>query len=315
MNNLILGIDGGGTRTRAQLANGEGRVLGAGHGGTSNPMVHGLEAAERELDMAIARAFEQANLPRERVNALVMGLGGAGGTREQNELSEWARTRIAERVRVVNDAEIVLAAGAVENWGVALIAGTGSFAWGRNRAGETARAGGWGYLMGDEGSGFDLARQGLRAATQAADGRGESTRLLDAILEFWHLAAVDDLTTKVYRSGLSHAEIARVAQVVVRTAETGDAVAERLVGEAAYALALAVRAVSRALELNASAFPLALTGGLLLGSLFLREKLIGELEREGGRASPIELVHEPIVGAVRLARELAEHALTNEVET
>ncbi len=310
MNNLIIGIDGGGTRTRAQLANIEGRVLGAGERGASNPMVRGIQAAERELDAAIAQAFAQANLPRARVVALVMGLGGAGRTREQEELTEWARQRIAERVQVVNDGEIALAAGAAENWGVALIAGTGSFAWGRNRAGKTARAGGWGYLMGDEGSGFDLARQALRAATQAADGRGEKTQLLAAILEFWKLPAPDDLTTTVYRSGMNHAEIARLAQVVVRTAEAGDRVARGLVDDAAHALAAAVAAVSRTLKMNDAPFPLALTGGLLLGSPLLRERLIGELEREGYRASPINLVHEPILGAVRLARELAQYPST-----
>jgi len=309
MNNLIIGIDGGGTRTRAQLANVEGRVLGAGESGASNPLVRGIQAAERELDTAIAQAFAQANLPRARVVALVMGLGGAGRTREQEELTEWARQRIAERVQVVNDGEIALAAGAAENWGIALIAGTGSFAWGRNRAGKTARAGGWGYLMGDEGSGFDLARQALRAATQAADGRGEKTRLLDAILEFWNLSAPDDLT-QVYRSGMTHAEIARLAQVVVRTAEAGDIIARGLVDDAAHALAAAGAAVSRTLKINDAPFPLALTGGLLLGSPLLRESLIGELEREGYRASPIHLVHEPILGAVRLARELAQYPST-----
>lgn len=305
MNKLVIGIDGGGTRTRAQLADDEGKILGAGEAGTSNPLVYGLEAAQRELEMAIERAFEAAQRPRARAEAMCMGLGGAGRAREQQELAAWARQYLAERVQVVNDGEIVLAAGTPDNWGVALIAGTGSLAWGRNRAGATARAGGWGYLMGDEGSAFDLARQALRAATQGADGRGEKTILLDAILEFWNLTAPDDLIGRVYRSGSTHKDFARLAPVVMDCAERGDVVAARLVHAAAAALARSIATVSRRLEIDAAPFPLALTGGLVLGAEFLREQLWRALEREGCAGAPVALVHQPAQGAVCLALALA----------
>lgn len=306
MNELVIGIDGGGTRTRAILADGAGKTLGAGEAGTSNPLVHGVEAAQRELEHAIARAFENAKLSRHKVAAMCMGLGGAGRAREQQALVAWARETLAERVEVVNDGQIVLAAGTPENWGVAVIAGTGSLAWGRNRAGETARAGGWGYLMGDEGSAFDLARQALRAATQFADGRGDETQLLDAILEFWNLSAPQDLVARVYRSGLTHTDIAQLAPSVVQCAERGDGVAKRLVVEAAEALARGVAAVSHTLELSSAPFPLALTGGLILGAEFLREQLWRALERHHCECAPVELVRHPVRGAVRLALALAQ---------
>ncbi len=305
MSGLILGIDGGGTHTRAQLADRDGNLLGAGKAGTSNPMVHGVPAAQRELELAIARAFENAARPRERAGALCMGLGGAGRAREQQALVAWARQDIAERVRVVNDGEIVLAAGTPENWGAAVIAGTGSFAWGRNRAGETARAGGWGYLIGDEGSGFDLARNALRAATQYADGRGAPTNLLNASLEFWNLDAPHELLTRVYRSGLTHADMAQLAPLVIQHAERGDSIALRLVQDAADSLAQGVRAIRDALHFETSAFPLALTGGVLLGAEFYRAQFFHALENADCHCAPIELVYQPVVGAVRLARELA----------
>lgn len=302
---MIIGIDGGGTRTRAILADASGKTLGAGEAGTSNPMVHGVPAAQQELDAAIARAFETARHPRERVAAMCMGLGGAGRAREQQELVAWARKHLAERVVVVNDGEIVLAAGTPENWGVAVIAGTGSLAWGRNRAGATARAGGWGYVMGDEGSAYDVARQALRAATQCADGRGEKTALLDTILDFWKLAAPQDLVQQVYRAGLTHKDIAKLAPLVVQCAERGDAVALHLVSDAADALARGVTAVSRALEMQDAVFPLALTGGFLLGADFYRNEFFRGLEHARCRCAPIELVHDPVRGAVRLAHAAA----------
>ncbi len=304
MNDLIIGIDGGGTHTRAQLADTRGNVLGAGEAASSNPMVHGVDAAQRELDLAIARAFANAQRPRERAAALCMGLGGAGRAREQQELIAWARRDIAERVEVVNDGEIVLAAGTPENWGVAVIAGTGSFVWGRNRAGETARAGGWGYLIGDEGSGFDIARCALRAATQYADGRGEQTNLLNTILEFWKLDAPQEIVTRVYRSGLTHADIAKLAPLVVQQAELGDRVASRLLNDAADELARGVAAVSRALHFDSTIFPLALTGGVLLGAEFYRQQFLRALQKEQCACEPIARVHQPVMGAVRLAREI-----------
>lgn len=305
MSEFVIGIDGGGTRTRALLADTAGKMLGAGEAGTSNPLVHGLAAAQRELDLAIARAFENGNEPRRIVAAMCMGLGGAGRAQEQQELANWARETLAQRAAVVNDGQIVLAAGTPENWGVAVIAGTGSFAWGRNRAGETARAGGWGYLMGDEGSAFDLARHALRAATQFADGRGEQTQLLDALLEFWDLPAPEDLIGRVYRSGLTHKDLARLAPIAVDCAERGDVVAARLVADAADALARGVAAVSRALGMHNARFPLALTGGLVLGAEFLRQQLWRALESHHCECAPIELVHHPVRGAVRLALDLA----------
>lgn len=306
MSHLVIGIDGGGTNTRARLADRRGEILGAGTAGTSNPMHHGVAAAQGELFKAIERTFEAAGRPRERVAVLCMGLGGAGRAREQEELRMWAQVEWAERVEVVSDGQIVLAAGTPGNWGAAVIAGTGSFVYGRNRAGETARAGGWGYLIGDEGSGFDLARGALRAATQAADGRAGATSLLAAILEFWGLDAPSGLVTRVYRSGLTHAEIAKLAPLVLAEAERGDAVAWQLIHDAADNLARGVKAVSRALKFGTEPFPLALTGGLLLGAEFYRNKLSDALREYECECAPVELAPEPVLGAVRLAVEIAQ---------
>lgn len=305
MNDLIIGIDGGGTNTRAQLADRNGALLGTGQAGTSNPLVHGVPGAQHELQSAITRAFQDAKREPERVAALCMGLGGAGRAREQQELVEWAQHELAERAAVVNDGEITLAAGTPENQGVAVIAGTGSLAWGRNSSGETARAGGWGYLIGDEGSGFDMAQNALRAATQYADGRAERTTLLAAIMEFWNLSAPQEIVTRVYRSGKGHAALAELAPVVIVEAKAGDPVAQEITHQAAHWLAKSVQAVSHALKFAAGPFPLALTGGLMLGAEFYRAQFLHATAELGCICAPVELVLDPVKGAVRLARELA----------
>jgi N-acetylglucosamine kinase-like BadF-type ATPase len=165
-----------------------------------------------------------------------------------------------------------------------------------------ARAGGWGYLIGDEGSAFDLARRALRAATQAADGRGAPTRLLADILAFWKLAEPGELVPRVYGTGMGHSELAQLAPVVVRAAEAGDGVSCALVEDSANALADGVLAVSRALGFGREAFPLAMTGGLLIGADILRGMFLQAVAARGCQCDPVELVREPALGAVRLAQ-------------
>lgn len=302
---FVIGIDGGGTHCRARLANSRGETLGDGEAGTANPNVAGFESAQREILLAIQRAFDDAKIEKQFVAAICLGIGGVDRAEERARLQTWAEQKIAHRVIVVNDGEIVLAAGSPENWGVALIAGTGSIAWGKSRAGKIARAGGWGYLIGDEGSGFDLARNALRAMTQAADGRGEPTRLLGAILAHWDLQSPQELIPRIYRSGLKPAEIAALAPLVVQVAKDGDAVAQRLLEQSADALATTIIAVARALDLGADAIPLALTGGLLLETEGLRARLIEIAETRGYHFALVELVHEPVAGAVRMACRVA----------
>lgn len=304
MDEYLIGIDGGGTRCRARLANLHGETLGNGEAGTANPNVAGFDAAQREILSAIQRAFEDAKIEKQRVAAACLGVGGVDRPDERARLQAWAEEHIAPHAIIVNDGEIVLAAGSPANWGVALIAGTGSIAWGKSRQGHITRAGGWGYLIGDEGSGFDLARNALRAIAQAADGRGEPTRLLDTILSHWNLESPQELIPRVYRSGLLPADIAALAPLVVQVANEGDLIAQRLLEQAANDLATTIIAVARALDLGANAIPLALTGGLILETETVRARLIEIATARGYRFAPVELVHEPVSGAVRLARQI-----------
>ncbi|CAG0945339.1 glucosamine kinase [Anaerolineae bacterium] len=304
MNNFVIGIDAGATHTRARVANEHGEMIGAGEAGAGNPHARGIEAAQNEILTAIQRACDDARVAKQDIAAACLGIAGVGRADERAVWTTWAQEYIAPRVEILNDGEIVIAAGSPENWGVALIAGTGSSAWGKSRDGTLARAGGWGYLIGDEGSGFDLARGALRAATQAADGRGESTRLLDAILEFWNLREPMELIARVYRSGLKPGDMAQLAPIVLRLAAEGDAIAQALVMNAGESLAVAIGAVARALKIENEKIPLALTGGLFLEAETLRAQLLAAARMRGFIFEPVTLVHEPVNGAVRIALEM-----------
>src|SRR5262245_11902462 len=184
---LIIGVDGGGTKTVAWVApldDSESTIVfGRGQAGPGNPRAAGFETAQANIGAAIEAALADANLPRATAVAACFGLAGAGREIEQRRMEAWAKDAgIAQTVRVCGDAEPILAAASPNNRGVALICGTGSLAWGRNMAGEVARNGGWGYLLGDEGSGYAIALAGLNVAVRAADGRGQPTILLDRLL-------------------------------------------------------------------------------------------------------------------------------------
>lgn len=302
-NNLFLGIDGGGTRTVALLAtpggNGRWKILGRGESGPSNQQVVGIEAALAALECAAADAFAAAGLPRRGAAAACLGLAGAGRPDDQAVILDWARRhRLADTVDVIEDAALLPAAGTPDGWGVAVVAGTGSMAYGRSLDGRTARAGGWGHVLGDEGSGYAIAVAGLRAAARAADGRGPATPLTDRLLAAHGVNRAQELIGVVYPA-CDRATIAALAPMVLEGADT-DPVANEIVHHAAGELAIAVAAVARSLKLGCS-FPIALAGGLLDSSAAYRKRFVHALAAEGIIAEPVTVVTEPAEGAVRLA--------------
>ncbi|MEO7912001.1 MAG: BadF/BadG/BcrA/BcrD ATPase family protein [Roseiflexaceae bacterium] len=298
---LLLGIDGGGSRTRAAIADSSGTVLGQGQAGSSNYQSVGFTAATQALHEAIIAARVDARLePDTRFDAACFGLAGAGRPDDQMRFTAWAaECGIATKVSCVSDAEIILAAGTPEQWGVALISGTGSFCWARSPDGSSVRVGGWGYLLGDEGSGYDLAVRALRLAAQTADGRAAAHSLLAAVLEYWGLDQPAHLIGYVYRTELTRAAIAEVGKLVLNLAESGDTYAAELIEQAADELAAMVTvAVSR---LGLDTPPIALAGGLFAASMLLRAAL---LRRVNTPLGPVTYVDEPVNGAITLARSI-----------
>jgi N-acetylmuramic acid 6-phosphate etherase len=309
---LLLGIDGGGTHTVALLAHvaaaggtATHTVLGRGEAGPSNLQAVGPERALQALDEAVGRAFIAAGRGRCPVAVASFGLAGGDRPADQALIQEWARrVGLAGRVLVTNDAAPLLAAGTPQGWGVALIAGTGSIAYGRNATGVTARAGGWGYLLGDEGSGYALALAGLQAVVRAADGRGKMTSLTERLLGHWGLRQPQELVPAVYRSGRDRAALAALGPLVLAAAEEGDAVAAELVTQAAGELAGLVAAVVRQLGLPPQEVPLALAGGLLVHSIPYRQAVLRGLASLALYADPVTPVPEPAEGALRIAQEV-----------
>jgi N-acetylglucosamine kinase-like BadF-type ATPase len=230
-----------------------------------------------------------------------LGIAGAGRPEDQQLIRDWAiKTKLAAHVEVSHDAPLLLAAGTPDGWGVAMVAGTGSIAFARAPDGRTSRAGGWGYLLGDEGSGYALGMAALQALARAADGRGPETRLSKLLLDRLKLTRPDELIATIYQNRLDRPAIAALAPLVIEAADAGDDIAAAIVRNGAQQLALAAAASARQLGLP-SPLPVALAGGLLLASISYRGRLLKALSDSKIIVGPVELVAEPAEGALRLA--------------
>ncbi len=307
---LVVGIDGGGTRTFALLAVAEtGEVIGRGAGGPSNIQSVGVDAGLKALDDAIDRAFQSANLPRATVGGACLGLAGIDRQEGLDVIHGWAaRVALAESGSVSNDATLLLAAGTPEGWGLAVSAGTGSIAFVRKPGGEVGRCGGWGYTRGDEGSAYQIALSALRASVRAADRCGPQTVLLDRFLAKMSLGSPPDLIPAVYRGPWDRAAIAGMAPLVLDAAAEGDLVATRIVRSEAAELARTAAGAVHNNGLSEKGLPVALAGGVLLGSETYRAAFLAGLRDAGVEPGPVQLVPDPADGAVVLARRLVGNA-------
>ncbi|GER81390.1 MAG: hypothetical protein IMW90_17175 [Thermogemmatispora sp.] len=296
---FYLGVDGGGSKTLAIVVDRHGRERGRALAGSANYASVGQEEAVHQVQLAAERALQAAGA-ESRPRAAWIGLAGLDRPADHAVLSPRLAT-LADQVHVTNDAELPLAA-LEQAVGVVLIAGTGSIALGRDACGHLCRAGGWGYLLGDEGSGYDIGRQALQAATRAADGRGPHTSLLPRILAYWGLERAEDLIGVVYH-GLETAAVARLATCVFAAAREGDRVARRIVGNAATELALAALVVSNQLEFSDNVVPLALAGSLLVREAPFRAQILRRL-RARRRLGQVVIVEEPALSAAKAAIHL-----------
>lgn len=288
---LFLGVDGGGSKTLAVIVDASGRECGRGAAGSSNHEVVGLERAANAIHAAVGQAVlaARADLP---LAAAWLGLAGVDHPQDVETLTPAVRS-LATTVRLTNDAELILSA-LPQQVGVALISGTGSIALGRNAQGEMARVGGWGHILGDEGSGYAIGREGLQCAVRAADGRGRATAILDGVMAYWRLAAPESLLERVYPS-FDKTSIAALAPLVLEHARAGDQLARRIEARAAHELALAVITVAQRLGFASGPLPVVFGGGVLLSQERLRALVIRSIARRWS-VEPT-LVTEPALSA------------------
>ncbi len=283
---LFLGVDGGKSSTKALIGDQTGRVLGSGVAGPCNHVgeAEGPKRLAEAVTESVALACGAAGVEPSQVQFEAACFGMSGGPADKQAiLAEILR---AKKLIVTHDALIALSGATGGAPGVAVSSGTGSIAFGRNGAGETARAGGWGFVFGDEGSGFDIARQALRAALRQEEGWGPHTALCPALLETTGASDANELLHRFYTPEWPRPRVAALAKLVDDVALAGDAIARDILLNAAQQLATLASSVSRRLFRAGEAVLVSYIGSVFRSRILLeRYRQIVELE-DGAHCEP-----------------------------
>jgi N-acetylglucosamine kinase len=310
----VIGIDGGGTKTVCVLIDQTGKIIARGEAGPSNYQSIGIEATQNALEIAITQAVKATKISIPLViKGIGIGLAGVGRPQDiqtiknllkplQLKLSQLITWQISpQHLSITGDNEIALMGGIGNTVGIVAIAGTGSQVYGQNQQGKTKRVGGWGYILGDEGSGYNIAIRGLQAALKAYDGRGEKTILIKRFKDHLNIDKIENLVEVIYRRGLSVAEIAALAPIVDQTAVEGDAIAKQIITTAVEELTLATEVVMIDLFNPTEAFEIVTIGGVWKSLSQLRQQYSAEIHAIAPAATVIWPRHEPAYGAGLLA--------------
>ncbi len=304
MSVIVIGVDGGGSKTRVVVADETGRALGTIEGPASAVRPGAVDLSADVIAACVKDALAHAGMEHVVPKVLYVGVAGVGREPEREALWQGLVAReVAEDVAVHADAMIALDDAFAEGAGVLLIAGTGSVAFARGPDGAFERCGGWGPVLGDEGSGAWIGRRALNVATGSADGREPETALIDALLTA--IEADDPSALVPWAAAATPAQFAQLAPVVFRVAATGDLRANTLLSLATEELVLHVRTLARRLFMDErAAVPVALAGGLLTRGAPMRKRVEHRLKAAVPGAQLRQEEVDPARGAVRGALRL-----------
>lgn len=306
---LVLGVDGGGTKTRAVVVDGRQKVLGEGIAGPSNPLRVGVGPAANAVKEAVDRACAAARVRRIEIVGAEIGLAGV----KRKELRERMREALGilglVSFGLVTDADIALFGATDGRPGLIIIAGTGSICCGTNARGKHSCAGGWGPIAGDEGSGLWIARRALQSVARATDGRARETRLVDAACHYFNVASPDDLSSAIYAPSMTNERLAGFGRHVIEAAKARDAVARQIAQEAGRELGAAAVAVIQKLRMERERFQIGYVGGVFAAGHLVLDPLRKEITLIAPGANLAPPLFAPAEAAARMARDHLQLAL------
>jgi N-acetylglucosamine kinase-like BadF-type ATPase len=311
---LILGIDSGATKTTSVIANEDGEILGTGEAGPSNYQVVGIAYTSENIKLSIEKAIEFSGLSNIKFDIGCFGIGGLDTKEDYNIISKIIKSLdFTRRNIIVNDVVIALNALTGGNPGIVVVAGTGAIAYGVDPKGKEARSSGWGWLIGDEGSGFDISRKALARAAKASDGREEKTILVEIFKEHFKVKDLIDIIPKVHKKEIYSGEIALLAPLVTNAAEKGDKVATNIFKETGEELGKAVIAVFKKLNFRNEKIIIGGSGGVFHAYDFFKmpfQKTIKKYIPNTEFKNPVKY---PIIGTIILGLKYAKIPITKDL--
>ncbi|HKP12330.1 MAG TPA: BadF/BadG/BcrA/BcrD ATPase family protein [Blastocatellia bacterium] len=299
----FLGVDGGGTKTHAIITTATYKIIGEGFSGASNPVRVGFEAAAANINQAVKQACEQAHITPHDIAAGCAAIAGISHPIHYHTMRKALDARLRmDHLELVTDARAALEGALDGQQGIVLIAGTGSIAMGMTDARKVERSGGWGPTLGDEGSGYDIARQALKAVAASFDGRAPRTDLTERICRELGITSAKDLPGVIYNNEAGSPQIASLARLVADAAAAGDAVARGILAQAGRDLGELAVSVIRKLGLEPLAFRVACVGSVFKAGECVLEPLREAVRKVAPRAEIGPPLRSPEIGAVKLAQ-------------
>ena len=307
----FIGMDGGGTKTHAVIADSGGTIRSEHIAGPSNFQIIGVDAAAATIYSLIRSCCESVGCAPGSVAAIVCGLTGAGRVGDQKRMADglkkYARSRktVLKKVMIESDARIALEGAFNGNTGIILIAGTGSIAFGKDSKGTVHRVGGWGRILGDEGSGYYIGRLGLTAVAHEIDGRGVKTSLTKSIAKKFGLTDQTAIINAVYKNSF---DVAAVAPLVLTAAEKKDRVCRTIIEQSVLDLSDHIEIASKKIDAARrsavrSKIPVAFIGGLIANDTILYRLLSAYIHSNIPGVEVISPMSSPAHGAVLLATQ------------
>lgn len=303
----LIGIDGGGTKTDCAIADLSGKIISQTSGKPSNFLVIGVEEAVENLFALIEENLFSLEGDFADVKQIVIGVAGAG-REEDAKLLEKSFKDYADQerihfkgVKVLSDAHIALEGAFPDSAGCILIAGTGSILFGKDEKGTIHRVGGFGRLIGDEGSGYSIGRKALNAVSKASDGRGEETMISELLDAKMNHNTSKNIINKVYNEKL---DVASVAKIVIEAAEEGDPIAEDILDEEADELVLHIRSLIN--KIDTDKLNVAFSGSLLDNKNFYSELLKNKIKSTLPNVKVVKPANPPVSGAILFAKRIAD---------
>lgn len=309
----VIGIDGGGTKTQAALLRLNGEVVSHDEAGPSNYHNVGVEQARRVLEEACMKVIRKAGVDARSVETVVASLAGLDCSFDFKAMQDAVEGFPIGSITLVHDSMAALYATNAGRESTIIIAGTGSATAGINSRGEYARAGGWGYILGDEGSGFYLAKRGIVATLLEHEERGPKTMITSLLLKRFNAKTPDEIIWHVYTGGMSITDFARLAPLVTEAALNGDDVAISILRDAGRELANTVGGVIRRLKMEDDEFPIGLIGGVFKAGRLVKEPLEEAVHKVAPKSYLTSPRFPPVIGSSLIALEKAGVEMNSKV--
>lgn len=277
--NYVIGIDGGGTKTKLVRCTLDGTVIDSYMSGPSNILSSGYGVVRQSIHDVIIDAVINSGDCFEECRAMCIGIAGAARESVKVQLEAIIReTGYKGPLIITHDAETALIGGTDGEEGILLIAGTGTICYGENKEGKTHRVGGWGHIIGDEGSAYSIGVKILNAIMRAYDKRGQETILTELVLKRLALETVEDIIGEVYKVGASKQDIAGYAILIEEACNRGDEVALKIIDETIDALVEAANTNIHCLDFENKSTKVIINGSVLINNKRIQEGFCNKLQ-------------------------------------